>query len=64
MAGRDYVTPEDIQGIFLPVLCHRVSLTNEARYTGRSETEVLSSILNGTPVPPSKDRMFDEKSGK
>jgi len=64
ISGRHYVTPEDIAEIFLPVLCHRVSLTNEARYTGKTEADVLTSILEETPVPPDRDRMFDEKPGK
>jgi len=62
--GRDYVTPEDIQEIFLPILGHRVSLSNEARYTKRSEADILNSILEETPVPPARGKMFDEASGK
>ena len=62
--GRSYVTPEDVQAIFLPVLCHRVVLGNEARYTKKTGTEILSGILEETPVPPQKERMFHENGGK
>ncbi len=62
--GRDYVTPEDIAEIFLPVLCHRVSLSNEARYTKKTETDVLCAILEETPVPPAKGNMFNEANRK
>lgn len=62
--GRDYVTPEDIAAIFLPILGHRVSLTNEARYTKKTEADVLASILEETPVPPGKDKMFNEAARK
>lgn len=62
--GRSYVTPEDVQAIFLPVLCHRVVLGNAARYTKKTGTEILSGILKETPVPPQKERMFHENGGK
>lgn len=62
--GRDYVTPEDIAAIFLPILGHRVTLSNEARYTKKTEAEVLSAILSQTPVPPGKDKMFNEAAGE
>ena len=64
MQGRDYVTPEDIQAIFLPVLSHRVQLTGEAKYTGKSADAILSDILTETPVPPKKEEMFHEAAGK
>ena len=64
MLGRDYVTPEDIKEIFLPVLGHRVQLTNEARYTRRTENDILLEILSGTPVPPQGGEIFNEASGK
>ncbi len=62
--GRDYVTPEDIAAIFLPIMGHRVILSNEARYTKKTEADILASILEGTPVPPGKAKMFDESTGK
>ena len=62
--GRDYVTPEDIAAIFLPIMGHRVGISNEARYTKKSEADILASILEETPVPPGKAKMFDEAAGK
>lgn len=64
MNGRDYVTPEDIAAVFLPVLTHRVQVSNEARYTKKTETSILSAILEETPVPPDHGEMFNEASGK
>jgi len=43
---------------------HRVILSNEARYTKKSEADILNSILEETPVPPGKAKMFDESTGK
>ena len=62
--GRDYVTPEDVAAIFLPVLGHRVLLTNEAKYTKRTEADILGEILAETPVTPARGEMFDEKAGQ
>lgn len=64
MQGRDYVTPEDIAGIFQPVLGHRIQLSNEARYTKKTESDILAAILGETPVPPGHGEMFHEESGK
>ena len=61
MAGRDYVIPEDIQQLFLPALAHRVTLTGEARYSGRKTETVLEEILEKTEVPPyHRDRFRHE----
>lgn len=62
--GRDYVTPEDIAAVFLPVVGHRVLISNEARYTKKTEAEILNTILEETPVPPAHGEMFDGISGK
>jgi len=58
IAGRDYVTPEDIRQIYIPIMNHRILLTNEARFTKKTEAEILASILNETPVPPKKENYF------
>ena len=62
--GRSYVTPEDVQAIFLPILGHRVLTGNEARYTKKTGADILSAILEETPVPPVKEKMFHENAGK
>lgn len=59
MQGRDYVTPEDIQSIFSAILGHRIVLGNEARYTKKTETEILAAVLEETPVPPAKEKLYE-----
>ncbi|MEM9831507.1 MAG: MoxR family ATPase [Bacteroidota bacterium] len=49
--GRDFVTPEDIQYVALPVLVHRVMITPEVEMEGRSATDVLKLILDQVEVP-------------
>ena len=58
MQGRDYVIPEDIKAIWTPVMCHRIVLTGEARYQKKTVEDVLTEILEGTEVPPTKKELF------
>ena len=51
--GRDYVMPEDVQTLVQPVLAHRLVLTGEARFAGKTAASVLQEILAGVEVPPS-----------
>ncbi len=53
LAGRDYVIPEDIQHMALPVLAHRLVLTPEARMKGVTSGSVVQRIMSATPVPVS-----------
>jgi MoxR-like ATPase len=48
---RDYVLPEDVQALALPVLAHRLILAPEARASGISAEEVVTEALAATPVP-------------
>ena len=64
MNGRNYITPEDVAQIFLPVLSHRVRLSRGAQYAKRSAEDVLSDILKQTPVPPEGPERFDAADKK
>ena len=50
MAGRDYVTPDDVKAVALPVLGHRIVLSAEARYAGQTSGAVIGEILEETRV--------------
>ena len=52
MEGRDYVLPEDIQRIFVPVIAHRITVRRKAGLAVQSEAELLQELLDRTPVPP------------
>lgn len=58
MAGRDFVTPDDIQALAEPVLAHRLLLTNQARFTGLAAADVVREILTQVPVPPTREDAF------
>jgi MoxR-like ATPase len=51
LAGRDYVTPEDIQAIAHDVLRHRILLGFEAEASGRTANEVIDTLLARIGVP-------------
>ena len=51
LSGRDYVLPDDIRRMALPVLSHRLVLTPEARMKGISASQVLSQLIETVPVP-------------
>ncbi len=58
MQGRDYVLPEDVKAIWLPVMGHRVVLTSEGRFQKKTAEMVLQEIMDTTPVPPYKKELF------
>lgn len=49
--GRDFVTPEDIKYIALPVLRHRVILTPDKEMEGITSDEVVKQIIDKIEVP-------------
>jgi MoxR-like ATPase len=49
--GRDYVSPDDVQAMALPVLAHRVQLSAQARYGGVSAEGVIAEALGSISVP-------------
>jgi len=51
LAGRDYVTPEDIQSMAHDVLRHRILLSFEAEAAGRTPDEVVDTLLDRIGVP-------------
>jgi MoxR-like ATPase len=51
LAGRDYVTPEDVQGLAHDVLRHRILLGFEAEASGRTPNEIVDTLLARIGVP-------------
>jgi MoxR-like ATPase len=49
--GRDYVVPDDIKDLTVPVLAHRILLAPEAQMRGASTEDVLAGLLGRVPVP-------------
>jgi len=51
MAGRDFVTPDDVKAVTLPALRHRIALAPDLEIEGRDADEVLSGVLEGVEAP-------------
>ncbi len=49
--GRDYVLPDDVKAIAVPVLSHRLILSPEARSSGLTPAELVQEAVEQTPVP-------------
>lgn len=51
MAGRDYVIPDDIQELAVPVLAHRLLPSIEAQGQRRIPEQVVADLVRRVPVP-------------
>jgi MoxR-like ATPase len=49
--GRDFVTPEDVKALAVPVLAHRVLLTAEAQVKALTPEAIVQRVLESMPVP-------------
>jgi MoxR-like ATPase len=63
LSGRDYVVPDDLQTIAVPVLAHRLVLTAEAQAARRFAGDLIRSLLQRLPVPRGADPTRDWLSG-
>jgi MoxR-like ATPase len=50
ISGRDYVLPDDVRALAVPVLSHRLLPGVEAAMSGRSTTAILTDVLETVPV--------------
>lgn len=49
--GRDYVIPDDVKEMVIPVLTHRLILSSEARIERRSSEDILKAVLDRVFIP-------------
>ena len=49
--GRDYVVPDDVKDLVIPVLAHRMILRQEAKIRKITPESVLSDLLKKIRVP-------------
>ena len=55
--GRDYVMPDDIKDLAIPVLEHRITLRPEAQMRGETVAEIVTGILGRLRVPGTASRI-------
>ena len=51
IAGRNYVIPDDVKGIALQIISHRINMKPEAKIRGITGMHIMRKILNEVPVP-------------
>ena len=56
LAGRDYVTPDDVKRVAVPTLAHRLTLTPAAWAAGTSAEHIVSALVAAVPGPPALPR--------
>ncbi|SHG41848.1 AAA family ATPase [Halobaculum gomorrense] len=55
LAGRAYVTPDDVKRVATPVLAHRLVLTPDAKVDDVAKADVLRAVLDRVEVPTIRD---------
>lgn len=51
MEGRAYATPDDVLAVTPYTLSHRITLSGDARFAGKTAASVLDDILKSVPMP-------------
>jgi len=51
LRGRNYALPDDIKELLVPVLAHRIILSEEAKLTGGNPEHILEEIISRISVP-------------
>jgi MoxR-like ATPase len=51
VAGRDYVSPDDVKSVVYPVLNHRLIMRPEAQMRGVTIDKILEGVTGTVPVP-------------
>ncbi|GIV97506.1 MAG: hypothetical protein KatS3mg057_2163 [Herpetosiphonaceae bacterium] len=52
--GRDYVIPDDVKSLALPVLGHRLIISPAARIRNIQADDIIAEVLSTVPVPGSR----------
>ncbi|MDK1475587.1 MoxR family ATPase [Streptomyces sp. 549] len=64
LAGRGYALPDDVQSLVVPVLAHRVLPTAQAQLNRRSAEQIVTEILQRTPVPDTGAHAWRDSYGQ
>lgn len=51
MAGRSFVTPDDVRALAISVLAHRIVPDTKAKYGGLRNEQIIQESLDKTPLP-------------
>jgi MoxR-like ATPase len=56
LEGRDYVLPDDLQALAVPVLAHRIIPTAESQLSRRTTDAVVADLVHRMPLPTDRQR--------
>jgi MoxR-like ATPase len=56
LENRDYVLPDDLQNLAVPVLAHRIIPTAEAQLGRRTTDAIVSELVHRLPLPVDRQR--------
>jgi MoxR-like ATPase len=63
LEGRDYVLPDDLQTLAVPVLAHRIIPTADAQLNRRTTDAIVAEIVHRLPLPHDRARSpYDTRS--
>lgn len=51
LSGRDFLKPDDVKAVAVPVLHHRILLTADARISGENADSILAAIIRQAKIP-------------
>lgn len=55
MNGRDYILPDDVKQLTVPVLAHRLLAETSTQLRGQATDQIVREITESTPVPIERD---------
>jgi MoxR-like ATPase len=61
MAGRGFVTPDDVKAVAVPALAHRVILRPEQWVRGTRTDDVVRQCLDEVPTPAARDAIAEPR---
>jgi MoxR-like ATPase len=56
LEGRDYVLPDDLQALAVPVLAHRIIPTAESQLSRRTTDAIVADLIHRMPLPTDRQR--------
>ena len=61
IAGRDYVTPEDVKSVAVPALAHRITVKPEMWMSAITGETVVADVMRSVPTPSAREATSMER---
>jgi MoxR-like ATPase len=63
MQGRDFVIPDDVKSLLIPVLSHRLRISAEAEMENVTPEAIINQVASEVPVPKIEAGHQEEPAG-